>query len=237
MPVDVSGRIRDRARELRRRRLRLAGVLLLVVALVAGAVWLVTASPVFSAKAVTVTGTSILKPDAVRSAAAVPLGRPLVGIDTDAVLSRVEQIPAVERAEVGRTFPSTITVKVTERSLTYVVKGQGGFLWVDATGHVFNTTKEQPKNVLIADVRTDDPRLLAGVGTVARALPGQVRSRTKVITAQTADSIGISLTDGARIVWGSSEQSDLKAQVIVPLLSVKAKVYDVSAPTQPTTSG
>ena len=40
--------------------------------------------------------------------------------------------------------------------------------------------------------------------------------------------------DNARVVWGSADQSALKAQVIVPLLQQKGTVYDVSAPSNPT---
>ena len=49
------------------------------------------------------------------------------------------------------------------------------------------------------------------------------------------DRIEIQLSDGDTIVWGSAEQSQVKAQVLSVLLSQEASVYDVSAPHAPTT--
>ena len=38
------------------------------------------------------------------------------------------------------------------------------------------------------------------------------------------------------MVWGSAEESDVKATVLTDLLDQKAQRYDVSVPGQPTTS-
>jgi cell division protein FtsQ len=38
-------------------------------------------------------------------------------------------------------------------------------------------------------------------------------------------------------VWGSADESDLKAQVLAVLLRQPARTYDVSVPGQPTTAG
>ena len=42
------------------------------------------------------------------------------------------------------------------------------------------------------------------------------------------------LRDGTRVLWGSAEQSELKAQVIDVLLKEGGSVFDVSAPAYPT---
>jgi cell division protein FtsQ len=50
----------------------------------------------------------------------------------------------------------------------------------------------------------------------------------------TVDQISLALTGGKTVVWGSADQSELKAEVIGPLLKQPGSVYDVSAPGQPT---
>jgi cell division protein FtsQ len=87
---------------------------------------------------------------------------------------------------------------------------------------------------MIAQITGNDPRLVRDLGTVLSALPAEVHKRVRQVSAETADSITLQLDGGVRVVWGSADQSALKAQVIVPLLQQKGTVYDVSAPSNPT---
>ena len=41
---------------------------------------------------------------------------------------------------------------------------------------------------------------------------------------------GVRLRDGAKVIWGSAEQSELKSQVLATLLPLGGDVFDVSAP-------
>ena len=51
----------------------------------------------------------------------------------------------------------------------------------------------------------------------------------------TVDQITLVLRDERIVVWGSSDDSATKAEVLLQLLRQPAKVYDVSVPGQPTT--
>ena len=73
------------------------------------------------------------------------------------------------------------------------------------------------------------------LATVLRALPAPLRSRLDQVSAATADSITLELANGTTIIWGSAEQSELKAQVLVKLMERKHRIYDVSAPSSPVT--
>ncbi|GAB3912113.1 hypothetical protein GCM10027613_01260 [Microlunatus endophyticus] len=75
--------------------------------------------------------------------------------------------------------------------------------------------------------------MLVSVGIVVSALPASLQHKVERIRATTKDSITLELTDGDTVFWGSDEQSDLKAQVLVPLLKQKGTRYDVSAPGNP----
>jgi cell division protein FtsQ len=80
---------------------------LVVVALVGGAVWALWFSSMLSVRAVEVTGTSRLKPGQVRRAADVRLGGPLVSVDLGAVRARIAALAPVEHVEVSRKCSST----------------------------------------------------------------------------------------------------------------------------------
>jgi len=62
---------------------------------------------------------------------------------------------------------------------------------------------------------------------------GRERARAVLVSAATPDQIVIELSGGARLVWGSAEQSEQKAQVAAALLTQAGSVYDVSSPSHP----
>lgn len=235
--IDVTGHRQRRQREMRRRRLRRLGVVAALLALVGGLVWVVYGSPLLVVRDVAVVGNQLAAPELVVAVAEVPPDVPLALVDISAVADRVVQLQVVERAVVDRSWPSTITIRVTERQVRLAVVRTSGYDWVDVHGVVFHQTPGQPEGTMLAEVEGADHELLARIVTVADALPGKVRERARVITAETGDSIVVELSDGSRVVWGSAEESDLKAQVVAALMDVKAGVYDVSSPTHPTTRG
>jgi cell division protein FtsQ len=73
--------------------------------------------------------------------------------------------------------------------------------------------------------------------TVSAALPDTLRAQVESISAESPDSITLNLSSGVKVVWGSSDDSERKAEVLSVLMKRKAKVYDVSAPDLPVTKG
>ena len=233
--VDVTGARKRRAQARLRRRKTVVGVLLGVLVLFGGGAWLMGYSSVFSVDKVTISGLATLTYDEVVATAALPLGGPLARVDTGEVASRVATLPAVASVTVTQQFPHTVAIVITERTPLLVLVRGSQVTWVDEHGVSFHTGKDRPDGVLQAKEGSGDQELLSAYAAVARTLPAVVREQTSAIKGSTLDSIALELTDGRTVVWGSPEDSELKGQVLVPLLSVKARVYDVSAPTNPTT--
>lgn len=223
-------------RRVRQRRRRVigwsvgGGLLLLVVALVYAG-WF---SPWLTAQRVEVHGTSLLTPDEVVQAAEVKMGVPLLSQDLAAVRGRVAALPEVRDVTVGTQFPETVVIDVTERVVVYQRARDGGVDWVDSDGVVFRHT-DDPTGVIQVETDTDDQRLLADVATVVLALPDDVSAKVRSFQADAVDQIEFHISGGRTVVWGSADESDLKAQVLTALLTVDASVYDVSAPLHPTT--
>ncbi len=223
-------------RRVRQRRRRVigwsvgGGLLLLVVALVYAG-WF---SPWLTAQRVEVHGTSLLTPDEVVQAAEVEMDVPLLSQDLAAVRGRVAALPEVRDVTVGTQFPETVVIDVTERVVVYQRARDGGVDWVDSDGIVFRHT-DDPTGVIQVETDTDDQRLLADVATVVLALPDDVSAKVRSFQADAVDQIEFHLSGGRTVVWGSADESDLKAQVLTALLTVDASVYDVSAPLHPTT--
>ncbi len=230
---DATDRITLRRRNDRRRRWLLAGIAALVVALLATAAWLVLGSDVLGVRTVAVSGNTITNTDDVRRLAELPTGTPLARVDLEGVATRVAGLPAVKTVKVAREWPNTVTVQITERSPLFAIETPGGYWIADDQGVVFKSSADAD-GLMVASVSNGDPRLIRDLGTVLSALPAGLRSRVDKVGADTVDSIVLYLPGGNRIVWGSADQSPLKAQVVVPLLKQQGTVYDVSAPSNPT---
>jgi len=222
-----------RRRQSRRRRARRTLLAILVALVAVGLVWLVGFSTVLGVNRVQVTGANLVSADQVTAAAQVASGTPLARVNGKALADRVTAaIPEVASVTVSRHWPSTLVIHVNERAIVYQVQAGGAYQWVDATGKVFHTSPDaQPVPVVTVDAT--DQQLLDDVATVVTALPADLTPLVVSISAATRDSITLSLNDGRQIVWGSADQSSLKAQVIVPLLKISGTVYDVSAPANP----
>lgn len=227
-----SGRLAGPPRVRRRRWLRWL-VALLVLALLGGVVWLLGFSSVLATKDVSVTGAKVLSKNEVRETAAVPLGLPLARQDLDTVAGRVARLAPVERVTVDRIWPDTVVVHVTERTPLLAVKQDVGYALVDADGVAFDEVTSLPAGIGLAEAKLSDRALLIEIGTVATAMPEDVRQTITKIGATSPSQLTVTLASGVTVNWGSADQSKLKAEIVTALLERKPKSIDVSSPRNP----
>jgi len=122
-------RIRRRRVEVRRDEGRhrlhvLIGITVVVVAGCAG--WGATRSPLLDLDNVRVVGAVHISADEVRSVSGVRRGGALTDIDAAAVARAVEAIPWVQQATVTRRWPSTLSIRLTERSPVAAMTADAG---------------------------------------------------------------------------------------------------------------
>lgn len=228
-------------RRSRRRRQRWLGrvvplvVLALVLLLAAGAVWAVTASPLFALRHVEVVGAEHVSADAVRAAAEAPLGTPLPRLATAPITERAARPVEIASVEAQKRYPNTLVLHVRERTAVFALRSAGQSRLVDANGVDFLPAPDPlPDGLTVADVPAGGPRqLYADLAAVARELPEELRGGT--LRADGRDAITLALTDGHKIVWGSAEQMPLKVEVALALRRANpdAGTYDVSSPSRP----
>ncbi|MDO5094387.1 MAG: FtsQ-type POTRA domain-containing protein [Propionibacteriaceae bacterium] len=234
-PGEFARALQAKRRRQRRARLLILSAVASVLVLVGVATWLFGFSSVFAAKQVRVTGVSLLSEDQVSQVAAVDLGRPLATLDLGNVRERVATLAPVDEVKVERRFPDTVEITITERTLSYLWSDGTTLRWVDSEGVVFHEGGEPPAGMVTAQVDAPDQRLLQDVSTVVQAVVPVLGERITLVRATAVDQIEIRLDDGDTVVWGSADESELKAQVLAVLLKQEASVYDVSAPEAPTT--
>lgn len=220
-----------------------------VLLLGSGAVWALYGSSWLRTEQVRITGVDVLSPAEVESAAAVPMGSPLVSVDTDAIADRLRQkLPRIDSVDVVRSWPHGIGLKVTERKPVLLVKKGAKFIEVDAEGVRFATVDRAPGRVPLLELtpgrsaslrRFGSDRLVREAVRVAGDLPGGIAGDTKVVRVTSYDSVSLELTRDREVIWGSGEEGAVKAKVLAALMKAapKAGHFDVSAPTAPAVSG
>jgi cell division protein FtsQ len=226
---------------------------LAVVLLGVGAVWTVYGSQWLRVERVSVSGTRVLTPQQVREAADVPVGEPLISVDTDAIEARLRaKLPRIDSVDVTRSWPHEIGLKVTERKPVLVVQKGRNFVEVDDEGVRFATVSEAPRGVPFLEWETSssssasaslrrfgEARLAREAVKVVGALPAAVARDTRVVKVRSYDDISLELSGGRTVAWGSSEKGAAKARTITALIkaSPDARHFDVSVPTAPASSG
>jgi cell division protein FtsQ len=218
----------------------LAGVLL--VAALVGGVWLVWFSQALAVTDVRVTGTDDLPSAEVLDAAGVVDGTPLARVDVDAVRTRVQAIADVRAATVTRQWPDTVVIEVAEREPVAVVDIGGRLRALDQAGVVFDSYRSAPADLPRVTTQPGAGReALEEAAAVVSALPADLATRVDHVEVATVDQVSLALRDGRTVVWGSADDSDLKAEVLVAMLGEAAPPagtdgpadIDVSVPGRP----
>jgi cell division protein FtsQ len=220
-------------------------------ALVAG--WLLYGSDWLRVHEVSVSGTRVLTPDQVREAADVPVGEPLVSVDTEAIEGRLlSKTPRIDTVDVIRSWPDGIELKVAERTPVLLVQKGRNFIEVDDEGVRFAMVSHAPKDVPLLELalsrrgssaaslrRFGEDRLVREAVRVAGRIPAAVARDTRVVKVRSYDDISLELRGGRTVAWGSGEKSEAKARALTALMKAEpgARHFDVSVPTAPASAG
>jgi cell division protein FtsQ len=235
---------------------RLRTIIILAVALVllaTGSVWLLYGSQWLRVERVSVSGTRVLTSAQVREAADVPVGSPLISVDTEVIEARLRRkLPRIDAVDVVRSWPHGIRLKVVERTPVLLVQKDRNFVEVDEEGVRFATVSRAPKGVPALELTLSRPgsraaslrrfgedRLVREAVRVAGAIPAAVARDTRTVKVRSYDDISLELGGGRTVAWGSGEKGSAKARTLTALMkaSPDARHFDVSVPTAPASSG
>ncbi|WP_307793956.1 cell division protein FtsQ/DivIB [Actinotalea soli] len=229
-------------RRLTRRRVLWSSAVLVLVAGVLGALFL---SPLMALDTdeVEVRGQgTVVDADEVRAVVAAYAGTPLPRLDTVGLRRAVLDVPGVRAAEVARVWPVGLQVTVVSREPVAAVPAEEGLALLDVDGVQVGRVAEAPEGIPVVSVPLEDPdaRALRAVLAVLQLLPEELAAEVVELSAESQDTVRLVLADGARVEWGSAEQTTLKATVLATLREAEVTegvtVFDVSAPELPITS-
>jgi cell division protein FtsQ len=230
-------RFTARTRRRRQFQLAIAGFVVLVLG---GAV--VTAySPVMALRHIDVIGAHSVKAADVRQALAGELGKPLPLVRTADVRHALDDFRLIESYSTQLEPPSTLVVRITERTPLAIVKQGASYEVVDQAGVVLSAGASPQAGLPVVTVPAgQQPESSAGFAAAAAviaALPDAVRATVTGASATSANNVTLTLQGGKQVVWGGVDQMELKTADLQALLkgAAGASVYDVSSPRAPIT--
>jgi cell division protein FtsQ len=235
------------ARNLARRQVALVvgGALVLL-----GLGYLVLFSPAFALdpSRTTVTGAgTVVAVDQVAAVVAKHAKTPLPRLDVGALRSEVLQVPGVREATVSRSWPRGLTITLVSREPVAAVPEKDapagvttpGFALLDQDGVQVGRVGAPAADLPVVTVPVEQPRTLQAVLTVLRQLPADLVAQVGGVSANTPDTITMTLRDGVTVEWGSADETALKSAVLKALRASPAAAgthtIDVSAPRLPIT--
>ena len=216
---------------------------------------LVFFSPLLATQKITVRGASLLETTQVEQKLEPLRGVPLTRIDEKKVRELIGQDNVIRSVQVESRPPHELVVTLKERTAVAVVKQGDTYHTVDSDGVSLLESATQPDtSVPLVRFSGDDPQTSAEFRTISTALsamPSELLAQVKEAGATSTSSITITLRDNTTVQWGTAEESELKAKVLLSLRQAIAKraqeetsseaqtqkvtVYDVSAPRVPVT--
>jgi cell division protein FtsQ len=193
-------------------------------------------SPILALRTIRIEGASVVKASAVRASLADQLGTPLALLNTTKIDKDLSQFTLIRSYVTEIVPPNTLVVRIEERQAIGVVADGDIFEQVDPAGVVLrkSATRDRLPIIDIGSAKVGGAAFVAAV-KVLLAMPSSVASQVQSVSATTLDNVSLTLTGGKHtVIWGSSAQSEEKAEVLGVLLNTprcKAlPVLNVAAP-------
>ncbi|MFJ4996596.1 FtsQ-type POTRA domain-containing protein [Microbacterium sp. NPDC088619] len=190
-------------------------------------------SPLFAVEKITVLGATTLDAAAVEASLADQVGTPLALVDSSEVKAALLAFPLIETYALEAKPPHDLTVRIVERTPVGVIRSEAGYTLVDAAGVALATTTDQPAGQPLLEIDGGtDSAAFESAGLVVRSVPAELRALLTGVSATTPDDVTLTLSSGLTVVWGSSEDSPMKSEVLTKTLlsNPEASTIDVTSP-------
>jgi cell division protein FtsQ len=241
--MTIDPRLTDRRREVAEDKARRnIGRLLRFLALIAviGAVVWLFLSPYLSVDRVQVVGVAQSNAGEVLESEGLVPGTPMILVSADRVERLLEEDPWIADAEVDKTWPGSVVVRVEERTPVAWVETSGGWVRRAVDGHALPSRPEPDATLPRIELPSVDDdgavrsSLILGAVEFAAALPERLRAVTVVRLGEAGELWAV--VDGHDVRLGRPTEMTAKAVGLVAMLAQRPPqdvVITLIAPTHP----
>jgi cell division protein FtsQ len=227
-PIDP--RIRERRIAVRkdegRKRLRRVAFALCWIGVVSG-LWAITLSPLLDIDAIRIEGATRTGEPAVLAALDIRRGDALLTADVGGAARALASLPWVATADVRRSWPGALEVRIVEREPVAAIAARGGgWVVVDLGGRQLAVEAEPAVSLTRIAGRSLEPALGEGAGEryrgaidVAAALPASLRGTVASLWPQPDGGIEAAVTGHDVVVrFGPADQLEAKLVALAAIL-------------------
>lgn len=200
-------------------------------------------SPLLATQTITVQGANLSNQDTVQKSLEPLKGKPLTRITDKEVQDLIGNDVVVEGVSIEARPPHELEVTVHERVPVATVKSGDQYILVDKNGVAVGSKKSVDEaGVPLLEGGPDAVKSDSFTSAVSalQTLPQSLLSQLNKVEADSPSNIRLDMKDGSQVIWGTSDDSEFKAQVLNSLVKALkdqggASVYDVSSPDHPVT--
>lgn len=189
-------------------------------------------SSIFTIKSVKVEGVKIIQASEIERLAAGAPGQNLLLFDQDSLSRRIALHPLVSKVSFVREFPSTLVIKVSERTPSALVLVGKGAVEVDSQGVFLRRLESWPQvdypvitGVTVSDAsgpgqKIDDPLLAAALNLLGQA-PAELLPLIGEVHVNQIQQLTLFLTSGVEVRLGQAADWMDKLKALYTLLTDK----------------
>lgn len=200
-----------------------------VVAILAGATYLLGYSSFFTVSSVEVIGSNRA------ISTGITKGQKLARVEPRAVSARLENLDWVESAEISRNWINgKVVVQLTQRTPIATFKNQV----IDSSGTSFVPQGSRPSGLV--DIQAGDIKAATRAVNFFTQLPEELKSTLTVVKVRSTGALVLITENNGKkleIRWGTNSENELKLKVYKALIALpenaNIKRVDVSAPHAP----
>ncbi|MDP9296726.1 MAG: FtsQ-type POTRA domain-containing protein [Actinomycetota bacterium] len=207
------------------------------LAVLVGAAFLISRSPLFGARTIAVKGAGRLSQREVLKLGGVGSGTNLVWLSTAEVAARLEASPWISTATVQKELPSTLRITVHEQSPVLARRSASGFDLLAADGSVLARAKS-PRGLPV--VSGSFPEQLRAASAALKPMSSWLRSQISSAVVGASGELTLHLGAAEVVTYGPATDTYAKAVALGGIVRWAAAHHtslgtiDVSAPSAPT---
>ena len=135
---------------------------LTLLAIVIGGIVYALLSPIFNVKEIEVVGNSKISSEIITSLSGINIDQNMFSFRTSESKEKIKQNAYIDTVDIHRNLPDKISIEVTERKATYMIKFGNAYAYINNQGYILEITNEKADIPVLIGYETIDEKIQEG---------------------------------------------------------------------------
>ena len=154
--------IKEKKRKKRNKRIKLFLKVLVFIILIGGAIIFAMTSPLFNIKEIKVTNNTQVPSDTIISLSEIKIDENIFKFYKGNASNKIKENAYIENVIIERIIPSTVEIKVEERTPKYSVDFMGKFMYINSQGYFLELSEDNKGLTIIHGITTEEEKVIPG---------------------------------------------------------------------------